>query len=235
MPQRPKDEKELQKLEAIGVIHASRFVRKYSRTNKPITVLIGLVFFIIYAILSFNRNLLDRDFYDKETQTPMPTFSNKNEIDSLIDMTDWNTYKDPWYGFELKYPNGWNQEKTDHDGVYSICFNPTEHSCSIAIAISRDNQDFITYIEGKRKFYLNWKTLESQLNIAGEDAILFSVIAKPEDFSKNYELYAKDLFFRHNERLYQIRSMSGEEDKFDFMIKSFNFFEPKLTDPVYTE
>lgn len=37
MPSRSKNEEELQKREAIGVIRASRFVRKYARSHKPIT------------------------------------------------------------------------------------------------------------------------------------------------------------------------------------------------------
>src|SRR3989338_4600781 len=35
---RPKNEEELQKREAIGVIRASRFVRRYAKAHKPITV-----------------------------------------------------------------------------------------------------------------------------------------------------------------------------------------------------
>jgi fido (protein-threonine AMPylation protein) len=38
MTVRPKDEEELQKREAAGVIRASRFVRLYSRSRKPITM-----------------------------------------------------------------------------------------------------------------------------------------------------------------------------------------------------
>ena len=34
---RPQNKQDLQKREAIGVIRASRFVRKYSHTKKPIT------------------------------------------------------------------------------------------------------------------------------------------------------------------------------------------------------
>ena len=37
MHERPHNEEELQKREAIGVIRASRFVRKYARTHKPIS------------------------------------------------------------------------------------------------------------------------------------------------------------------------------------------------------
>lgn len=36
MLSRPQNEKELQKREAIGIIHASRFIRKYSNSNKSI-------------------------------------------------------------------------------------------------------------------------------------------------------------------------------------------------------
>ena len=36
MPQRPQNEEELQRQEAIGVIRASRFVRKYARSHDPI-------------------------------------------------------------------------------------------------------------------------------------------------------------------------------------------------------
>ena len=36
MIRRPKNEEELQKREAIGVIRASRFIRKYAKSNKPI-------------------------------------------------------------------------------------------------------------------------------------------------------------------------------------------------------
>src|SRR3989339_901144 len=38
MAVRPKDEAELQKREAIGVIRASRFVRKHARSHDPITI-----------------------------------------------------------------------------------------------------------------------------------------------------------------------------------------------------
>lgn len=38
MKSRPKNEEELQKREAVGVIRASRFVRKYAKSHKPITV-----------------------------------------------------------------------------------------------------------------------------------------------------------------------------------------------------
>lgn len=38
MKSRPKNEEELQKREAIGVIRASRFVRRYAKSHKPITV-----------------------------------------------------------------------------------------------------------------------------------------------------------------------------------------------------
>lgn len=38
MPARPKDKKELQKREAIGVIRASRFVRRYAHSHKPINI-----------------------------------------------------------------------------------------------------------------------------------------------------------------------------------------------------
>src|SRR3989338_1140197 len=38
MNSRPHNEKELQKREAIGVIRASRFVREYAKSHKPITV-----------------------------------------------------------------------------------------------------------------------------------------------------------------------------------------------------
>jgi Fic family protein len=38
MPTRPKDENELQKREAAGVIRASRFVRQYAHSRKPITL-----------------------------------------------------------------------------------------------------------------------------------------------------------------------------------------------------
>ncbi len=38
MAVRPSDKQELQKREAIGVIRASRFVRKHSRSRKPITI-----------------------------------------------------------------------------------------------------------------------------------------------------------------------------------------------------
>ncbi len=37
MPNRPKDEEEMQKREAIGVIRASRFVREYAHSHSPIT------------------------------------------------------------------------------------------------------------------------------------------------------------------------------------------------------
>ena len=37
MSDRPKDEEEMQKLEAVGVIRASRFVRRYARSHKPIS------------------------------------------------------------------------------------------------------------------------------------------------------------------------------------------------------
>jgi len=36
MSSRPTDERDLQKREAIGIIRASRFIRKYARSNKPI-------------------------------------------------------------------------------------------------------------------------------------------------------------------------------------------------------
>ena len=35
---RPKDEEELQKREAIGVIRASRFIRKYAQSHQDISV-----------------------------------------------------------------------------------------------------------------------------------------------------------------------------------------------------
>lgn len=38
MKSRPKNEEELQRREAIGVIRASRFVRRYAKSHKPITV-----------------------------------------------------------------------------------------------------------------------------------------------------------------------------------------------------
>ena len=38
MKSRPRNEEELQKREAIGVIRASRFVRRYAKSHKPITV-----------------------------------------------------------------------------------------------------------------------------------------------------------------------------------------------------
>ena len=38
MPQRPLDKKELQKREAVGVIRASRFIRKYANSHKPIII-----------------------------------------------------------------------------------------------------------------------------------------------------------------------------------------------------
>lgn len=38
MPKRPENEEEFQQREAIGVIRASRFVRAYARTHKPITM-----------------------------------------------------------------------------------------------------------------------------------------------------------------------------------------------------
>ncbi len=38
MPRRPQNEQELQQREAIGVIRASRFVRKYARSRKPISL-----------------------------------------------------------------------------------------------------------------------------------------------------------------------------------------------------
>ncbi len=38
MVERPKDEQEMQKREAIGVIRASRFVRTYAHSHKPITI-----------------------------------------------------------------------------------------------------------------------------------------------------------------------------------------------------
>ena len=41
---RPKDKEELQKREAIGIIRASRFVRKYAKSNKPIN------FDVVYKI-----------------------------------------------------------------------------------------------------------------------------------------------------------------------------------------
>ncbi len=38
MPSRPKDEEELQRREAIGVIRASRFVRKYARSHEQVSM-----------------------------------------------------------------------------------------------------------------------------------------------------------------------------------------------------
>jgi len=38
MLSRPQDEEELQKREAIGIIRASRFIRKYARSHKEINI-----------------------------------------------------------------------------------------------------------------------------------------------------------------------------------------------------
>lgn len=89
MSQRPKDEKELQKLEAIGVIHASRFVRKYSRTNKPITVktvcdIHREIFINVWPEIAGKFRDEEIEITDSKHYPPHPI-----DVPKLMEKTDW--------------------------------------------------------------------------------------------------------------------------------------------------
>ncbi|MFC1613261.1 hypothetical protein ACFL23_02925 [Patescibacteria group bacterium] len=129
-----------------------------------------------------------------------------------IDTSDWKTYRNEEYGFELMYPEGWSLF-FPKSNVNMISFNVgiTESAESIEIKKNINNVTFEELKEQKIKFYELVTLTIDDLTIDGEEAIRI----------ETSEFGTIRIFFLHNKFMYEIttggRMEEGILDSFKFI------------------
>lgn len=95
-----------------------RNILKHKKEIKEIFA--GIVAFLALVVMAFSA----KQYSDikKAENTPVPTIFVPNKKNKVLDTSDWKTYKDGKYNFEIKYPPCWTDPRAkiinDKDFVY---------------------------------------------------------------------------------------------------------------------
>lgn len=180
-------------------------------------------------------------FYMKRKPTPVIEKAGPvKEEGKKAGITDWKTYRNEEYGFEIKYPSDWiSEEVTIQKGIptgYSVRFEPFTGEEEIAEAsffITRIMQysptekrelSFEEIIEKKRRFLKElgeWFD-EKEILLDNRPAVRFSRITKEK--AKIIEIYEKSkmLYFYYGE---SVGASAKYSSIFDKMLSTFRFLE----------
>ncbi|MFH0854337.1 MAG: PsbP-related protein [bacterium] len=130
-----------------------------------------------------------------------------------IDTSDWKTYRNEEYGFELKYPKEWyidNTRSSLDEIVFDIGIETCESRESIEINKNINNITYDQLREQKIKFYELSTLSISDLIIDGEKAVKI----------ETSEFGLTRIFFLHSKLMYEITTGGRMEES---ILKTFRF------------
>ena len=178
---------------------------------------IGLVIFQQWST-SYRQKVYE------ETQSGLPTHQVKSATttsESQTDTSNWKTYKNDQYDFELKFPPSWSGVQVEKDGLSFDLFSNAFHANSFVCGI---------------KVYTNpqWQQTQSDPHsdvlIAENKGNIFTYECDAEDYNlKGFESYTKCAYSTNKDQDCQ---NSGNGPKYEFenlIISTFKFTDQSDT------
>jgi len=145
------------------------------------------------------------------------------------DTTEWQTYRNDTYGFELKYPKGWYL--TESGPSIFIDINPiiipskdTEPPRSLFGIFITPAQDMSSRIETIKNTLKLENPKQSNILVGGLSATKLSGVARGESYIRDQ--YYEGIFLNQGNSTYALLYINEDDkysDMFQVMIQSFNF------------
>ena len=121
--------------------------------TKQVKTILAIAIIIIIAILAIafwpkqdqpsntNQPVITEPDDNQSATNPEPTATTTEPetITSDIDTSDWQTYRNEEYGFEVKYPRGWYVTKTEVDLIKSVFFHKEKTTEGALISVFVEN------------------------------------------------------------------------------------------------
>ena len=139
-------------------------------------------------------------------------------INEAIDNTsDWQTYRNEEFGFEVKYPEKWDlaDVKSDKEGIILIKGNTSEGDCWLGINLQRN------LTSKNSKTFLSLRGLAETTMIAGQETFGVTVLPRVQSPGMNVYYFIKDEVLYTFQAVYYEKS-DGEVEK---ILSTFKFIE----------
>lgn len=145
-------------------------------------------------------------------QTPTPTLKGET--------VDWKTYRNEKYGFEIKYPEGWNYITNNYNEQLLIGFYEGKYGGEgdAILTVSWNVTLQERYNKMKQYFEKSFKVTESFIRIDNADGKLLTIESPG---------FSRSAFFENKGYIYNFEMGAGKEVLFEQMLSTFKFIEPK--------
>lgn len=200
----------------------------WDQNNKLKPLLLVLIFvFLISGIFLVALTVWQNNYRQKvyeETKANLPVHKEVESVNQPISTSEWETYKNNEYGFEIKYPMDWETVKSKNELQIRACFKKKnekvydneglEIECRIAIYVVSIDRSL--------------DEIRKQTNLYEDGSITDIVVSSdiPALYIKRF--FGSQVDFIKDKKLFSIglpQVKDQNQEIFESMVKSFKFIK----------
>ena len=187
--------------------------------NSHLGLIVGaVVLLIVGGIVGYVMGKSDAEPKVSPTPTSTPTVTTSPEV------SDWKTYKNSQYGFELEYPAMWQEPTMENTRIYlgimekEACEGVDCRTHVISVLPAQDAQVFLRDLMNGKTMYGTLVENIHEDNISGAPSVIF-------DAGGICEFAVAYIFGQKNTVVFEGRCMLTKDPIFNHILSTFKFIK----------